>query len=111
MEFRLHMRQDGKRRLSQQIVIVVALPVFVLLSAHRRETLVVDSPSTQSFVQGATASEHDLAAIESGCTSSERGPLRILNFIARAAKSTRRRDEAGAGLVRIQPIIYVISNA
>lgn len=104
------MNRDQKRRLVQQSIIVFALPVFVLLSAQRRETVViVEQPDTGVQQQ---SSEAAFEGMEIGCTSSERGPLRILNFIARAAKSTRRRDEGVSHCpVRVQIVHVCISQA
>lgn len=94
-DFAVRMTQDEKRRLIQRTIILIALPIFVLLSAHRREHDHLPQLTESAPVLGmlTTALSTEFAILDSGCTS-ERGPLRILNFIARAAKATRRRNDA-----------------
>lgn len=83
----------------QHWVVLFSLPIFAILSVQKTEAsnemLIEDSGVCIQLPQ--TSLQLSPAHIGNNAGG---GPLRVLGFIARAAKSSRRRDDAGEGLTR-----------
>ncbi|MBY0551837.1 MAG: hypothetical protein K2W95_31425 [Candidatus Obscuribacterales bacterium] len=82
----------------QHLVVLFSLPIFAILSVQKAEAsngMVVED---RGVCIQLPHSSLQLSPAHFG-NSAGGGPLRVLGFIARAAKS-RRRDDAGEGLTR-----------
>jgi hypothetical protein len=82
---------EQKPSRTHRIFCFVILPVFVFMCAHKPESAAAQPPAGV-HVQHQTDAEASL--IEDAGSKSSGGPLRILGFIARAAKSSRRKEES-----------------